>query len=130
VHAVARLANKYEMRGVVDIYEYYLLQQDDEQLIESSNQVLKTAQDCGMSDLLQYSARIISMRGTVEDMVKNSELARLSADTMLILFAERLELFEELFQLGRVNKRLDISFSTAEEWNKHVQSVASKSQSD
>lgn len=83
-----------------------------------------------MSDLLQYSARIISTRQTVEDMVKNSELARLSADTMLILFAKRLELFEGLFQLGRVNKRLDISFSTVEEWNKHVQSVASETQSD
>lgn len=124
VHAVAHLANKYEMRGVVDICEHYLLQQDDTQSIESTYKALITAQNCRMADLLRYCVKIIGERQTLSEMVNNSEFKKLRDDTILKVYAKRLEMFEDLFKLGTM-ERCGKNFVSLKAWNNYMQSVVS-----
>lgn len=109
---------------MVDICEHYLLQQDDTQSIESTFKTLVTAQNCRMADLLTYGARIIGKRQTLSEMANNSEFIKLCDDTVLNVYAERLEMFEDLFKLGKLGRCVD-RIDTVEAWNNYVQSVES-----
>lgn len=96
VNAVAQLANKYDMRNVVDMCEQFMLEDDT----EYTYQTLLTAQQCHMTTLLQHSAYNLSRYLTLKQLKTCKEFTSFKADTVLILLMKMLKRFEDLFEQG------------------------------